>query len=300
MALPTLAAEYSVSFNQIVEHPALDALRQGVKDELKAQGFEVTYHDHIAQGNIATANLIAKQILGERPDVAVGIATPTAQACAQAIKEIPVVFAAVTDPVGAGLVQSLNKPGGNVTGTSDMSPIDRQLELILEFLPQLKKLGVIYNSGEANSVTLVRVLKEECTKRGISVEEATVSNSAGVFQAAKSLIGRTEAVYIPTDNTVVSAFEAITQIGYQAKLPVFAADTDSVARGAIAALAVDYYKMGRQTGEMVGRVFKGASPGEMPIETLREFQVHVNPGSAQKMGLTVSSELLDKADKIVE
>lgn len=300
MALPTLAAEYSVSFNQIVEHPALDALRQGVKDELKAQGFEVTYHDHIAQGNIATANLIAKQILGERPDVAVGIATPTAQACAQAIKEIPVVFAAVTDPVGAGLVQSLNKPGGNVTGTSDMSPIDRQLELILEFLPQLKKLGVIYNSGEANSVTLVRVLKEECTKRGISVEEATVSNSAGVFQAAKSLIGRTEAVYIPTDNTVVSAFEAITQIGYQAKLPVFAADTDSVARGAIAALAVDYYKMGRQTGEMVGRVFKGANPGEMPIETLREFQVHVNPGSAQKMGLTVSSELLDKADKIVE
>lgn len=300
MAIPTFAAEYSVSFNQIVEHPALDALRQGIKDELKAQGLNVTYHDHIAQGNIATANLIAKQILGEQPDVAVGIATPTAQACAQAIRSFPVVFAAVTDPVGAGLVQSLDKPGGNITGTSDMSPIDRQLELILEFLPGLKRIGVIYNSGEANSVTLVKVLKEETAKRGIVVEEATVSNSAGVFQAAKSLIGRAEAVYIPTDNTVVSAFEAITQIGYQAKLPVFAADTDSVARGAIAALAVDYYKMGRQTGEMVSRVFKGANPAEMPVETLREFQVHVNPDSAKKMGLAISPELLSKADKIVE
>ncbi len=294
------AADYSVSFNQIVEHPALDALRQGVKDELAAQGLKVQYHDHIAQGNIATANLIAKQILGEQPDAVVGIATPTAQACAQAIREIPIVFAAVTDPVGAGLVKSLQKPGGNVTGTSDMSPIDRQLELILEFLPKLKTLGVIYNSGEANSVTLVKVLKREAAKRGIKVEEATVSNSAGVSQAAKSLIGRSEAVYIPTDNTVVSAFEAITQVGYQTKLPIFAADTDSVGRGAIAALAVDYYRMGRQTGEMVARVLKGAKPGEMPVETLREFQIHLNPGSAAKMGVKVPEEILKKADKIIE
>ena len=294
------AADYTVSFNQIVEHPALDAVRQGIKDELQAQGLSVSYHDHIAQGNIATANLIAKQILGENPDVAVGIATPTAQANAQAIKNIPLVFAAVTDPVGAGLANSLAQPGGNITGTTDMSPIDRQLELILQFIPQLKKLGVIYNSGEANSVTLVRVLKDEAAKKGVAVEEATVSNSAGVFQAAKSLIGRCDAVYIPTDNTVVSAFEAIVQVGYQAKLPIFAADTDSVTRGAIAAMAVDYYKMGRQTGEMVSRVLKGAKPGEMPVETLREFQLHINPGSAAKMGLQIPAPLLEKADKIIE
>jgi len=299
-ALPSLAVDYTVSFNQIVEHPALDALRQGIKDELAAQGLSVDYHDHIAQGNIATANLIAKQILGEQPDVAVGIATPTAQACAQVIKEIPVVFAAVTDPVGAGLVQSLEHPGGNITGTTDMSPINRQLELILQFLPELKTIGVIYNSGEVNSVTLVRILKEEAKKKGIAVEEATVSNSAGVSQAAKSLIGKVEAVYIPTDNTVVSAFEAITQVGYQAKLPIFAADTDSVARGAVAALAVDYYKMGRQTGEMVSRIFKGAKPADMPVETLREFNIHLNPGSAAKMGLDVPESVLKKADKIIE
>ena len=299
-AFPSLATDYTVSFNQIVEHPALDALRQGVKDELAAQGLTVSYHDHIAQGNIATANLIAKQILGEKPDVAVGIATPTAQACAQAIKNIPIVFAAVTDPVGAGLVQSLEKPGGNITGTSDMSPIDRQLELILEFLPKLQSIGVIYNSGEVNSVTLVRILKQEAAKKGVSVEEATVSNSAGVFQAAKSLIGRVDAIYIPTDNTVVSAFETITQVGYQAKLPIFAADTDSVARGAVAALAIDYYKMGRQTGEMVSRVFKGAHPATMPVETLREFQIHLNPASAKKMGLNIPATLLKRANKIIE
>lgn len=299
-ALPSLAADYTVSFNQIVEHPALDALRQGVKDELAAQGLSVDYNDHIAQGNIATANLIAKQILGEQPDVAVGIATPTAQACAQVIKDIPIVFAAVTDPVGAGLVQSLERPGGNVTGTTDMSPINRQLDLMLEFLPEIKTIGVIYNSGEVNSVTLVRILKEEAQKKGLTVEEATVSNSAGVSQAAKSLIGKVDAVYIPTDNTVVSALEATTQIGYQAKLPIFAADTDSVTRGAIAALAVDYYKMGRQTGEMVSRVFKGANPGEMPVETLREFNIHLNPGSAAKMGVEVPESILKKADKIIE
>jgi len=300
LPVAALAQSYTVSFNQIVEHPALDALRQGIKDQLKDEGFEVSYHDHIAQGNIATANLIARQILGEQPDVAVGIATPTAQACAQAIRDIPIVFAAVTDPVGAGLVKSLEKPGGHITGTTDMSPVGKQLELILSFVPAAKRIGVIYNSGEANSVTIVKVLKAEAEKRGLSVEEATVSNSAGVTQAAKSLVGRADAVYIPTDNTVVSALEAIIKVGQQNQLPIFAADTDSVKRGAIAALAVDYYRMGRQTGEMVGRVLKGADPATMPVETLREFNVHLNPASAAKMGVRISDAQRKSADKIVE
>lgn len=130
LAGTALARQYVVSFNQIVEHPALDALRKGVVDELKTKGYDVSYNIHIAQGNISTANLIARQILGENPDVVVPIATPTAQACAQVIKRIPIVFAAVSDPVGAGLVQSFEHPGGNVTGTSDMSPVDRQVALI--------------------------------------------------------------------------------------------------------------------------------------------------------------------------
>lgn len=300
LTTPGFAKTYVVSFNQIVEHPALDSVRQGIKDSLKEQGFDVTYNDHIAQGNISTANLIARQILGENPDVIVPIATPTAQACAQVTKKKPVVFAVVSDPVGAGLVQSFEKPGGNVTGTSDMSPVDKQIELAQKFLPNLKTLGVIYNSGEANSVAIVKFLKKEAAARGLAVEEATVSNSAGVYQAAKSLVGKVDAVYIPTDNTVVSAFEAVTKVAVENKLPLFAADTDSVKRGAIAALAVDYYLIGKQTGRMVGKVFKGAKPADMPVETLDELLIHLNPKSAKAMGVDVPAGVLKNADKIIK
>lgn len=294
------AKDRVVSFNQIVEHPALDALRKGVVDALDKKGYKVSYNVHIAQGNISTANLIARKILGENADVVVPIATPTAQACAQVIKKTPVVFAAVSDPVGAGLVKSLAAPGGNVTGTSDMSPVDRQIGLIREILPQTKTIGVIYNSGEANSVAILKAFKAEAARQGLAVAEATVSNSAGVTQAARSLVGNADAVYIPTDNTVVSAFEAITKVGAQSKLPVFAADVDSVARGAIAALAVDYYRMGLQTGEMVARVLEGADPATMPVETLKDLMIHLNPKSAAAMGVKIPDALLKRADKIVE
>ena len=294
-----MAKTYTVSFNQIVEHPALDALRKGVIDSLNAKGYHINYHVHIAEGNISTANLIARQIVGENPDVVVPIATPTAQACAQVIKQTPIVFAAVSDPVGAGLVKSLQHPGSNVTGTCDMSPVDRQVALIRQFLPHIKHLGVIYNSGEANSIAIVKFLHRVCAKDGIAVEEATVSNSSGVYQAAKSLVGKVEAIYIPTDNTVVSAFESITKVCIENKLPVFAADVDSVGRGAVAALAVDYYRMGLQTGDMVARVLQGAKPADMPVETLKNLMFYLNLKSAAEMGLKVPPALIKRADKII-
>jgi len=228
------------------------------------------------------------------------IATPTAQACAQVIKEIPILITAVTDPVGAGLVSSLEKPGANVTGMTDMSPVDRQVELIQEFIPGIKKLGIIYNSGEANSVSILGVLKKECAARGIEVEEATVTNASGVTQAAKSLVGRAQAIYIPTDNTVVSVFEAITKVSVENKLPLFAADVDSVARGAIAALAIDYYQMGRQTALMAERIFKGAKTSDMPVETLLDLKLYVNPANAEDMGIKVPDSVMKRADKIVK
>lgn len=300
LTTPAFCQSYTVSFNQIVEHPALDAMRKGVKDSLAEAGFTVTYNDHIAQGNISTANLIARQILGENPDVIVPIATPTAQACAQVTKNIPIVFGAVSDPVGAGLVKSFEKPGANVTGTSDMSPVDKQLDLALKFLPKMKTIGVIYNSGEANSIAIVAFLKKEAAARGLNVEEATVSNSAGVYQAAKSLVGKADAIYIPTDNTVVSAFEAVTKVAIENKLPLFAADTNSVERGAIAALAVDYYLMGKQTGRMVAKVLQGTKPADLPVETLDELLVHLNPKAAASMGVAVPADVLKNADKIIQ
>lgn len=294
------AGKYTVSVNQIVEHPALDAVRQGFQDVLKEKGYDVTYNVHIAQGNISTANLIAKQILGEKPDLVLAIATPTAQACAQVIRKTPILITAVTDPVGAGLVASLEQPGANISGMTDMSPVDRQVDLIREFIPGVKKIGMIYNSGEANSVSILNVLKKECAARGIEVEEATVTNASGVTQAAKSLVGRADAVYIPTDNTVVSVFEAITKVCVENKLPLFAADVDSVPRGAIAALAIDYYQMGRQTAEMAERIFKGAGTATMQVETLKDLKLYVNPGKTREMGLTVPDSVMKRADEIVK
>jgi len=299
--VPAVFAEsYTVSVNQIVEHPALDAVRKGFQDSLEKQGLDVNYNIHIAQGNISTANQIARQILGEKPDLVLGIATPTSQACAQVIKKIPILITAVTDPVGAGLVDSLEKPGGNVTGMTDMSPVDKQVELIQEFIPDLKKLGIIYNSGEANSVSILKVLKEVSGKMGIEVVEATVVNSGGVTQAAKSLVGRADAIYIPTDNTVVSVFEAITKVSVEKDLPLFAADVDSVSRGAIAALAIDYYRMGVQSGDMAGRILKGADTATMPVETLKDLMVYVNPKSAADMGVSIPESVMKRADKVIE
>ena len=291
---------YTVSVNQIVEHPALDAVRNGFQDTLKEKGYDVKYNVHIAQGNISTANLIARQILGEKPDLVLAIATPTAQACAQVIKKIPILITAVTDPVGAGLVDSLEKPGGNISGMTDMSPVDRQVDLIREFIPGIKKLGIIYNSGESNSISILKVLKEVSSARGIIVEEATVTNSSGVTQAAKSLVGRVEAIYIPTDNTVVSVFEAITKVAAENDLPLFAADVDSVPRGAVAALAIDYYRMGRQTGEMAARVLGGADTATMPVETLKDLKLYLNLKSAADMGISVPDSVRKRADKIIE
>ncbi|EMG36750.1 ABC-type uncharacterized transport system, periplasmic component [Desulfocurvibacter africanus PCS] len=292
---------YTVSVTQIVEHPSLDAVRQGFMDEFKALGLDAKYNVHSAQGNIATANQIASQMLGEEPDVVLAIATPTAQAAAQKIKNIPILITAVTDPVGAGLVKSLQAPGANITGMTDRSPVDRQLALIKEFVPGAKRLGIIYNAGEANSVTTFGQVKAEAAKLGWTVMPATVANSAGVTQAAKSLVGKADAIYVGTDNTVITALEAIIKVCQQNKLPLFSADNDSVKRGAVAALAVDYYRMGKQTAHMAKRILvDGATPATMPVEDLQELELYVNKGAAKAMGVNVPQAVLSRADKIIE
>ncbi|MEF2143988.1 MAG: ABC transporter substrate-binding protein [Desulfovibrionaceae bacterium] len=299
----TVPAErvYKISITQIVEHPSLDAMRQGFKDRLAEAGVKAEFTDHIAQGDMATNAQIAKQIVGEKPDLVVAITTPSAQAVVQVLKDVPVVFTGVTDPVSAKIVQSLEKPGANVTGMTDMSPMDLHVALIRDFLPEIKSLGVIYNAGETNSVVLVTALKAEAAKFGIDVVEATIDNSSGVYQAAKSLVGRCQAVYVPVDNTVVSALESAIKVCEESKLPLFTGDTDSVARGSVAAVAVDYYKMGLQTADMALRIIKdGLLPADMPIESIRELALHINKKAAQNMNINVPEALAAKADKIIE
>lgn len=293
---------YTISVTQIVEHPALDALRKGTLDRLKEKGLDVEANVHIAQGNQGTAVQIVSQIMGEAPDLVLAIATLNAQTVAQKIHDRPIVFTGVSDPVGAGLVKDLkNTDGKNITGMSDFSPIDKQVALIKELVPAMRTIGVIYNAGEPNSVVLVEKLKEEAAMAGFSVEEATIANSSGVYQAAKSLVGRCDAIYIPTDNTVVSAIESAVKVCKQNKLPLFAADTDSVSRGAIAAVALDYYKMGLQTGDMAYKILvEGVNPGSMPIEFLNDINLHINKKSASDMGVILPEVVVKRASVVIE
>lgn len=302
---PVLAAEpVTVAVTAIVEHPALDAARDGIKAALLAGGYEegkdLTFTYQSAQGNPATAAQIARKLVGEAPAVIVPISTPSAQAVVGATKTIPVVFTAVTDPVAAKLVADLAHPGGNVTGMSDLSPIGKHLDLIKEITPKVKTLGVIYNPGEANSLALLELLRREAPARGITIEDAPAPKSADVLPAAQSLVGNVEAIYVPTDNTVVTALEAVVRIGEQNKLPVYAGDTDSVPRGAIAAIGFNYFDVGRQTGDIVLRMLKGEKPGDIPVEGVRITELYVNPGAAQKMGVTIPEAVIAKAKTVVQ
>jgi putative ABC transport system substrate-binding protein len=303
-ATPVLAQDRPlVAVTSIVEHPALDATRDGVREGLAAEGFvdgqTIRFVFESAQGSPATAVQIARRYVGEAPAVIVPISTPSAQAVAAATRDIPVVFSSVTDPVGAKLVTDLAHPGGNVTGMSNLTPIGRHLDLVKEILPELKRLGVVHNPGEANSRTLLKLLEAEAPARGIAIVEAPAAKSADVQEAARSLVGRADAIYVPTDNTVVTALEALVQVGRENRLPVIAGDIDSVPRGAIAALGFDYLDVGRQTGRMVARVLRGEQPGDLPVEFAQTLELAVNPAAAESMGVTLPEAVVSRADIVV-
>src|SRR5262245_36991809 len=293
-----------VAVTAIVQHPALDACRDGVKDELKAEGYEdgknLKFVYESAQGNPATAAQIAQKFGGEHPTTIVPISTPSAQAVIAATQDIPVVFTAVTDTLGAKLISNLEKPGGNVTGMSDLSPIAKHLELIKEITPQAKKIGVPYNPGEANSVTLLNLLKELGGPAGFEIVEAAAPKSSDVLAAAESLVGKADVIYVPTDNTIVSALEAVLKVGIDNKIPVYSGDTDSVKRGAIAAIGFNYYDVGRQTGQIVLRVLKGEKPGDIPVAGVEITELIVNPGAAEQMGIKISDAVIAKAKEVVQ
>lgn len=295
-----------ISVSQFVDHPALNAVLQGFKDDLKENGVEAEYKEYNANGNMGTVGQIATQIASDSPSLIVAIATPNAQACAKLyekapqLADTPMLFTAITDPIAAGLVEDYAKPPKNITGVSNQMPMDKHLDMIKRFLPDLKRLGVLYNAGEVNSVSNVKRLKEAAVERGITIVDGPVTNSADVFQAAQSLVGKVDAIYVPTDNTVVSALEAVIKICERTQLPLFNADTDSVKRGAIAALGFDYYLHGKQTGAMARKILAGAKPSELPVEFQENLSFHVNPKAAERMGLVVDKSIIDSADVVYE
>src|SRR5690554_6022146 len=293
----------SVAATAIVEHPALDSVRDGVRAALEEAGYTVgdnlKWQYQTAQGNTATAGQIARKFVGDRPDVIVAIATPSAQAVVASTKNVPVVFAAVTDPVAAQLVRDWEASGTNVTGVSDELELDRQMELIKRVLPEAKRVGMVYNPGEANSVVVVERLRELLPTMGMTLVEAAAPRTVDVSSAARSLVGKVDVIYTNTDNNVVSAYESLVKVGNDRKIPLVASDTDSVKRGAIAALGIDYRDLGRQTGRMVVRILEGEAPSKIKPETSNNLQLFLNETAAKKQGVTLSEELLKTATEVI-
>jgi len=294
----------TVAITKIVEHPALDAAENGIVAVLEENGYKLgenlTIISESAQGNPATAAQIARKFVGENPQVIVAIATPSAQAVVSQTSDIPVVFTAVTDPVGAKIIPTMEADGGNVTGLSDLSPIAQHMDLIQEIVPGAKTIGVPYNPGEQNAVTLVDLFKAEAAGRGLRVVTAAAPKSSDVLAAARSLVGKVDVIYVPTDNTIVTALESVVKVGMENKIPVIAGDTDSVGRGAIAAVGFNYGDIGRQTGEIVVQILQGVAPGSIPARVAKGTDLFVNPGAASRMGITLPAGLAARATKIVE
>ncbi len=305
LVAPVVAADKTLKITAIVEHPALDAARKGIKDELAERGYEagknLSWEFQSAQGDVGTAGQIAKKFVGDNPDVIVAIATPSAQAAVAAARgTVPIVFTAVTDPVAAKLITNPDRPGANVTGVTDLSPLGAHLDLIKELTPTARRVGVPHNPGEANAVVLVELLKKMAPSRGMEIVTASAPSTNDVLSAARSLVGKVDVIYVPTDNTVVSALESIIKVGIDAKIPVYAGDTDSVPRGAMAALGFNYYDIGRQTGRMIVRIFKGEKPGNIPVEGVNKTELYVNPGSATKMGVSIADAVIKRAKKVIK
>lgn len=302
---PAAEAKKVIGISKIVSHPALDGVEQGIQDELAALNIDATYDLQNANGDPSAAATIASKFAADKVSIAVGIATPTAQALVNTIKDIPVIYTAVTDPVAAGLVASYEKGGDNVTGYSDQTFVKTQIEFLLKLVPSVKRLGFVYSSGEANAVTLAEQTKAAAAELGLEFVPSTVASSGEVKAATEAIAGKVDAFYVSTDNTVVSALPALLEVAKAKKLPVISADPSS-AEGldVLAAWGFDYYKMGRATGKLIADILSGAKKTvDVPTQYLtdaKDVSVLVNLDVAAAIGVTIPQDVIDSASIVVK
>ena len=303
-AAPAAASDpILIGISKIVAHPALDAIEKGIQEVVKAQYPDARFDPQNANGEMSTASSIAQKFKSEDVTLAVGIATPTAQALVNTLKDRPVIYSAVTDPVGAGLIGSTEKGEKNVTGISDMTPVRAQIELLNRIKP-IKTLGHVYASSEANAVSLATIARQVCKEMGIKFVETTVSNSAEVKQAVQTIAGRVDGIYISNDNTLVSALAAVTSVAKKHNIPVMSADPSSAeTTPVLAAWGFDYYKMGKATGRLVVRVLKGEKPETIPtifMTDASDVDLLINLDVADELGLTFPDDVIANANTIIE
>ncbi|AEH49033.1 ABC transporter substrate-binding protein [Parageobacillus thermoglucosidasius] len=283
---------YQIGVTQFVEHPSLDAALEGFKQALKDKGLSVSYDVQNAQGDMNNNQTIANNFASDQVDLIFANSTPSAQAALNATKDIPIVFTSVTDPVGAQLVQSMEKPGGNVTGTTDTHPdaIPKTVQFIDKYVKG-NRVGMIYNSGEQNSVAQVETVKKAMKGTDLKIVPVSVSTSAEVKQAAESLVGKADCIYIITDNTVVSALESVIQVASDHDIPLFVGELDSVKRGGFAAYGFDYYDIGYEAGEMAAQILKdGKKPSDLPVQYPKKLKLLINKKAAKDMNIELNPE----------
>ena len=282
---------YKIGITQIVTHPSLDMVKEGFKKAFEEAGIKADFDETNAEGSIPNANLIANKFKSDKKDLILGIATPSAQALANSISDIPILFSAVTDPVSAKI---LNK---NVTGTSDkLDNVGEQLDLLIKLRPETKKIGVLYNPSEQNSLVQVKEIQEKAKERNLAVELQGITSFSEVAQATKILLGKTDALYLPTDNLVVSAVKLIISEGISAKKPVISSERSSVDQGALFTMGLNYFDLGKRTGEMAIEILKGKPASEIPFETSKKTTLFLNEKTAQAIGIDIKNPVLEGAE----
>lgn len=298
------SSKAKIGIAKIQQHPALDAAEKGIIDVINEAGLDVEFDLQNANADLNTANQIALKYKDENVKVAVGIATPIAVALANTIKKSPVIFAAVTDPVGADLVSTLEHGENNVTGMSDAVPTDLHIELFAE-VTGIKTLGYIYTSSEANSQTSLKLVQDACAKLGLGLVTQAISSTNEVKQAAEAIIDRVDGIYLTTDNTVFSALSGLIQVFGDARKPIFSADvTGAMTGGCLLASGFNYYKAGRATGDIIVDILKnGKKPDEIPVRFMTEpsdSDFLIDLDAAKNCGITIPSKLLKQANLIFE
>lgn len=293
---------YTIGISQFAEHGSLDNCREGFIEGLKEEGLiegkNLTIEYKNAAADMGTASQIANSFVSDKVDMICGIATPSAQSAYNAAMDadIPVIFTAVTDPIAAELADADGKPVGDVTGTSDKLPVEEQLKMIRQILPNAKKIGILYTTSEANSVSAIKEYKEKVGDYGFELVEKGITNTSEVALAADDLLTKVDCITNLTDNTVVSSLATILDKANAAKIPVFGSEIEQVKLGCLAAEGLDYVALGKQTGKMAAKVLKGeAKASDMAFETITEAGLYLNTKVAENLGITISDELVSGA-----
>ena len=291
-----------VAITQIVPHPSLNLIRKGIEDELAMQKIDCDFLFENAQGNIATATQIAQKFVSQNPTIIVPITTPSTQTIYAVARShnIPVVFAAVNDPVGAKLVPSMEKVGQGITGVSDLPPVKEQVSLIQEILPKAKRVGTLYNPGESNSLAVLKIFEQNVRKKGMTLVRATASNMVEVTAAARSLVGKVDVIYIPNDNTIVAALESVLKIGQINSIPIISSDPESVKQGCLATMAHCQYGLGRQTGQMVAKILKGVNLQTLSVETPAQIEMGLNQDTAKELKIVFPQSVVKRAKFVIK